>query len=88
MLLYASITDHITDQGSQYFAEKSCPCKAVCYNSRRVDELASQASDNSDRMVGSGVRVAEGARLESVYVERHRGFESLPDRHLFLMINQ
>ncbi len=26
--------------------------------------------------------MVEGARLESVYVERHRGFESLPHRHL------
>ncbi len=25
--------------------------------------------------------MAEGARLESVYVERHRGFDSLPHRH-------
>ncbi len=31
----------------------------------------------------SGVRVAEGARLESVYTETYRGFESLPDRHQF-----
>ncbi len=26
--------------------------------------------------------MAEGARLESVYTERYRGFESLPHRHL------
>ncbi len=32
----------------------------------------------------SGVRVAEGARLESVYTETYRGFESLPDRHLYV----
>ena len=28
-----------------------------------------------------GVRAVEGARLESVYIERYRGFESLPLRH-------
>ena len=27
--------------------------------------------------------MAEGARLESVYTARYRGFESLPHRHLY-----
>ncbi len=29
-----------------------------------------------------GVRVVEGARLESVYTATYRGFESLPLRHI------
>ena len=31
--------------------------------------------------------MAEGARLESVYTETYRGFESLSDRQLILKIN-
>ena len=32
--------------------------------------------------------MAEGARLESVYTERYRGFESLPHRHLKPLLYQ
>ena len=35
----------------------------------------------------SGVRVAEGARLESVYTATYRGFESLSLRHIYNKVN-
>ena len=38
------------------------------------------------RRVGRGVRVAEGARLESVYRATYRGFESLPLRHFMVAL--
>ena len=37
---------------------------------------------SQDRFQRRGVRVVEGARLESVYTETYRGFESLPLRHI------
>ena len=49
----------------------------------RVSNAAIAPSSRTERM-RSGVRVAEGARLESVCAETYRGFESHPLRHFLV----
>jgi hypothetical protein len=42
------------------------------------NKIREKVCNNFDVKIRRGVRVVEGARLESVYTERYRGFESLP----------
>ena len=44
-------------------------------------QATGKLTKQNTRFTWRGVRVAEGARLESVYTARYRGFESLSLRH-------